>query len=106
MVRRVEMEHATLIIDKIEEIREDRGMSIAELARRIHVDRKRLWNVLRYKRNMHIDEFVRICAVFDVNPRCFITPEMAAEFKSWHHKMIDDYGTGSYRFWNVPYLLK
>ena len=73
------MEHTTLIIDKIEEIREDRGMSIAELARRIHVDRKRLWNVLHYKRHMHIDEFVCICAIFDINPRCFVTEEMAAE---------------------------
>lgn len=100
------MEYATLIIQKIEEIREDRGINIAELARRIEVSRQRLWSVLRFKRRMRIEEFVKICAVLDINPQCFITKEMAEELESWHKKMDEDFGVGACRFWQTPYLLK
>ena len=39
------MNHADLIVARIERARQDRGISVAELARRMGVDRKRLWYV-------------------------------------------------------------
>ena len=36
------------------------------LARRMGVDRKRLWYVLNGQHSMHVDEFVHLCAVIDV----------------------------------------
>ena len=54
--------HLDLIAARMEEARWRRGISVAELARRIGVDRKRLWKVLNGERAMRADEFVRLCA--------------------------------------------
>ena len=56
----------------IEKAREDRGISIAELARRIGVDGKRLWYVLNGQREMRVDEFIKLCAFFDLGLGRFI----------------------------------
>lgn len=56
----------------IEKAREDRGVSIAELARRIGVDGKRLWYVLNGQREMRVDEFIKLCAFFDLGMGRFI----------------------------------
>ena len=56
------MEHIDLIAARMEEARFERGIPVAELARRIGVDRKRLWRVLNGERAMRADEFVRLCA--------------------------------------------
>lgn len=55
------------------------GISVAELARRVGVDRKRLWYVLNGQREMRIDEFLKLCVVLRVDPRSFITREMLEE---------------------------
>ena len=44
-------------------------MSVAELARRIGTDRKRLWNVLNGKREMRVEEFLRACVALRIDPR-------------------------------------
>lgn len=54
-------------------------MSIAELARRCGIDRKRLWYVLDGQREMRVDEFLKLCVVLRVDPRSFITREMLEE---------------------------
>lgn len=56
----------------IEKAREDRGISIAELARRIGVDGKRLWYVLNGQREMRVDEFIKLCAFFGLGLGRFI----------------------------------
>lgn len=56
----------------IEEARRSRGISIAELARRIGVDGKRLWYILNGQREMRIDEFIKLCAFFDLGLGRFI----------------------------------
>ena len=56
----------------IEKAREDRGISIAERARRIGVDGKRLWYVLNGQREMRVDEFIKLCAFFDLGLGRFI----------------------------------
>ena len=43
-----------------------RGIPVAELARRVGVDGKRLWRVLNGERAMRADEFVRLCAELEV----------------------------------------
>lgn len=59
-----------------DEIRREVGMSVAELARRIGVDRKRLWYVLNGQREMRVDEFLQICIALRTDPRRFITRDM------------------------------
>ena len=60
------MNQADLIVTRIERARQDRSISVAELARRTDVGRKRLWYVLNGQHSMHVDEFVHLCAVIDV----------------------------------------
>jgi len=60
------MKHIDLIAAKMEQARWERGIPVAELARRIGVDRKRLWRVLNGERAMRADEFVRLCAELGV----------------------------------------
>lgn len=76
------MEHAKLVAVRMEEARELRGMSVAELARRASIDRKRLWYILDGQRQMRADEFVRLCVVLNLSMRNFLTPEMAKKLIS------------------------
>ena len=57
-------------------------MSVAELARRIGTDRKRLWNVLNGKREMRVEEFLRACVALRIDPRSFISKDMAAQIQA------------------------
>lgn len=54
-------------------------MSVAELARRVGLDRKRLWYVLNGQREMRVDEFLKICIALRVDPRRFITLDMVED---------------------------
>lgn len=60
------------VVAAIEVARAERGISVAELARRIGVDRKRLWYVLNGQREMRVDEFIKLCAFFNLGLGCFI----------------------------------
>lgn len=53
-----------------------RGMSIAELARRTDIDKKRLWYIFSGQREMRVEEFLRLCIVLKIDPRSFVTREM------------------------------
>ena len=55
------------------------GISVAELARRIELDPKRLWYVLNGQREMRVDEFLKLCVALRLDPRSFITREMVDE---------------------------
>ena len=82
------MNHADLIVARIERARQERGISVAEL------DRKRLWYVLNGQRSMHVDEFVRLCAVMNMGLGCFLTKEMAAGLAEARRRTVEEYGTG------------
>ena len=84
------MKHADLIVARMERARQDRGISVAELGRRIGVDRKRLWYVLNGKRSMHVDEFVRLCAVMNMGLGCFLTKEMAAGLAEARRRTVEE----------------
>lgn len=84
------MNHADLIVARIERARQERGISVAELARRVGVDRKRLWYVLNGQRSMHVDEFVRLCAVMNMGLGCFLTKEMAAGLAEARRRTVEE----------------
>lgn len=67
------------ICARMEECRQIRGISIAELARRIGTDRKRLWYVLNGQREMRVDEFLKLCVALKVDPRSFVGRKMMEE---------------------------
>lgn len=69
------------ITKKCDEIRREIGMSVAELARRIGVDRKRLWYVLNGQREMRVDEFLKLCIAFRADPRTFVTRDMVEDVR-------------------------
>lgn len=56
----------------IESKRQDRGIGVSELARRIGVDGKRLWYILNGQHEMCVDEFIKLCAFFDLGLGRFI----------------------------------
>ncbi|WP_245864876.1 helix-turn-helix domain-containing protein [Eggerthella timonensis] len=55
---------------------QERGISTAELARRIGSDRKRLWYVLNGQREMRVDEFLKLCVALRLDPCSFVTKDM------------------------------
>lgn len=73
---------AFAVVAGLERIRQERGIGIAELARRIGVDRKRLWCVLNGQREMRVDEFLKLCVALRVDPRSFVTREMVSEIRA------------------------
>ena len=70
------MDHSKLIVIRMEEVREQRGISVAELARRSSIDRKRLWYILDGQRQLRADEFVRLCIVLNMGMQSFVTREI------------------------------
>lgn len=72
------MRHIDLIAARMEQARWRRGISVAELARRVGVDRKRLWRVLNGERAMRADELVRLCAELGIGLGAFIVNEAPA----------------------------
>lgn len=70
------MDHAKLVVIRMEEARDSRGISVAELARRASIDRKRLWYILDGQRQMRAGEFVRLCAVMGLDMGFFLTNDM------------------------------
>ena len=79
---RVPMDDAGRMVAIIEQAREARGISVAELARRVGVDRKRLWRVLKGERAMRVDEFVRLCVFFEMGIGAFATEDLIREIRS------------------------
>lgn len=60
------------VVASLEQARIRRGVSYAELARRIGMGKKRLWYVLNGQRTMRVDEFIKLCAFFNLGFGCFI----------------------------------
>ena len=88
------MDHEKLIAIRMEEARELRGISIAELGRRSSIEHKRLWYILNGQRQMRADEFIRLCMVLNLDMYHFLTKDMLEDLQSRKHKVIEDFGTG------------
>ncbi len=80
------MDQARQVTLLLEEARIIRGISVAELARRINVDRKRLWYVLNGQREIRVDEFLKLCIVLGIDPKRFITNDMVEEVRRHLHR--------------------
>lgn len=80
-MRIIEGNAQTGAAEMIESVRRRQGIPVAELARRIGVDRKRLWRVLNGKREMRVDEFLALCVALRVDPRTFISAKMVREIE-------------------------
>ena len=66
-----------MVPSTFEKARAATGMSTAELARRVNMDKKRLWYVLREQREMRVEEFLKLCVALRIDPRSFVTREIA-----------------------------
>ena len=80
------MDQARQVTLLLEEARIIRGISVAELARRINVDRKRFWYVLNGQREIRVDEFLKLCIVLGIDPKRFITNDMVEEVRRHLHR--------------------
>lgn len=80
------MDQARQVTLLLEEARIIRGISVAELARHINVDRKRLWYVLNGQREIRVDEFLKLCIVLGIDPKRFITNDMVEEVRRHIHR--------------------
>ena len=80
------MDQARQVTLLLKEARIIRGISVAELARRINVDRKRLWYVLTGQREIRVDEFLKLCIVLGIDPKRFITNDMVEEVRRHLHR--------------------
>lgn len=70
-------------------------MSVAELARRTSIDKKRLWYVLDGQREMRVDEFLKLRIALRLDPRSFVTRKMVEEVAEATRRSIgrnDDLG--------------
>ena len=70
------MDHSQYIAEKLESARDERGMTVAELARRCDIPRKRLWYILNGKRKLRADEFVRLIVIMGTPITTYIPTEM------------------------------
>lgn len=59
--------------------RQERGIPVAELARRIGIDKKRLWYVLNGQREMRVDEFLKLCIALRIDPRSFVSRDVVEQ---------------------------
>lgn len=76
------------IIAVFERKRSSFGMSVAELARRCDINRKRLWYVLNGQREMRVEEFLKLCVALKLNPWSFVTREMIEDIVEATRKSI------------------
>lgn len=70
------------ILATLESMRQRQGISVAELGRRIGIDKKRLWYVLNGQRTMRADEFIKLCAFFDIGLGWFLDKKLVEDLRS------------------------
>ena len=70
------MEHSQFIVKVLEEAREERGISIAELARRTNMSDDSLGNLLRGKRSLYGEELIVLAIELEVPIWKIIPPEL------------------------------
>lgn len=70
------------ILTVLESSRQKQGISVAELARRIGIEKKRLWYILNGQRATRADEFVKLCAFFDLGLGRFIDKATVERLRS------------------------
>ena len=80
------------IAAKIEEARDYRGISYAELGRRSDIDPKRLRRVLNGERAMHVEEFITLCIVLNLSMTRFVSKDFIEKYRRQSSLSIKDFG--------------
>lgn len=88
------MEHAQYIVEQMETAREERGISIAELARRSDIPVKRLGYIFNGDRHLRADEFVRLSIVLGMPTTAFVPASMLAKYEEVGRRTLEDFGSG------------
>ena len=86
------MDHAALIVERIESVRRERGISVAELARRASIDKKRLWYILHGERALRSYELVRLSVVLNLGMQHYLTRDQAKELCVHRQQIRQEYG--------------
>ena len=86
------MNHSQYIVERLDVARDERGMSVAELARRTDVPVKRLRYIFNGDRQLRADEFVRLCVVLNMGTRQFVPREMLDRYEATGKRMLEDFG--------------
>lgn len=81
--------HAQYIVMKLGYLREARGLSVAELARRARMDRSQLGKVLRGERGLRADEFICLCYALGVRAEQFLPDGMKRELADLNMRTPD-----------------
>ena len=71
-----QLSHSQYIVEKIGRLRELRGFTIAELARRADMDRSHLGKVLRGDRGLRADEFLALCYALGASAEQFMPEDV------------------------------
>ena len=76
------IENDVAMAKQLDAARVSQGISVAELARRIGIGKKRLWYVLNGQRAMRADEFVKLCTFFNLGLGCFLDRKAIENLRS------------------------
>lgn len=86
------MADITYIISKIREAQQERGMPIAELARRAGMTPNALGESLRGNRMLTAEELVRLSAILGIELWSYIEPEFRQEVADRRKRFIEEFG--------------
>ncbi|MBP3883975.1 MAG: helix-turn-helix transcriptional regulator [Olsenella sp.] len=70
-------------------LREARGLTIAELARRADMDPSHLGKVLRGERNLQADEYLNLCYVLGAKNDLFVPTDVAKRLAELNMRTMD-----------------
>lgn len=86
------MAEISYITNKIREVRSERGISIAELARRAGMTPNALGESLRGNRMLTAEELIRISAILGIELWNYIEPERRQEMAERRKRFIEEFG--------------
>lgn len=81
--------HAQYIVMKLGHLREARGLSVAELARRARMDSSQLGKVLRGERGLRADEFICLCYALGARSEQFLPEDLRKELADLNMRTMD-----------------
>lgn len=83
------MSHADFIVERLRRLREARGMSVAELARRSEMDESHLGKVFRGERQLKADEYLKLCYSLGAPNEQFIPVDVKQELADLNSRTMD-----------------
>ena len=81
--------HMQYIAKTMGRLREARGLTIAELARRADMDPSHLGKVLRGERNLQADEYLNLCYALGAKNELFMPADVAKRLAELNMRTMD-----------------